>query len=1379
MGAQALPIPFVFHTGRECRSFMELVSACRQNWAEARTLLGARRIGPFFALIGRNDLAQAAEQATAHPDPDLGLDEFLARLPGSQPSPPGLEIGSEEIDLGTAAVGQDRKGTLTIRNTGERLLSGVVRSESCLWLGVEKPGLQEKRFKANAHQQVELEVHVRGKLLRAHTQQQVGELLIESNGGSRRVLVRIRVPVTAFPNGVLRGAQTPRQLAEKARTALQETGRLLQDGSVARWYQSNGWTYPITGPVATGLAAVQQYFEALGVTAPPRVKLRTSEVTLQGIPGRTTRGCLVMETPDRRPVYASAQSDQPWLSIGPVECRGSEAFIPLIVGTVPACAGQTVHAQLTVQANGQQHFKVPVHLCVGPPSVTEVQQRRNTGRFTRPATDTRLPALPSAAGAGPTGGGAPRLAAGLADSPQPRSPWGLALLCLLVLAVLGALGAFYWMVEREDDSPPPSIPPTETPTSRPAPPTAITPPPPTTNTSPPTTSTPPPPTTSTPPPPTTRKPPPTTEPRDTYVEDLVKRLKNRNLDKNREAANELKERDDLSDPRFRRVIPALVEAAERQADDDFRQLSAQLLRQLGAPLKEDVKFLKTALGIRHPDIRKYVFSVLEKEMGGDRKKDAIAVLAEVLQSHDSEIQSEAKRVLKTLGPEARGLAFGELLGSGGDADKKVRALETLYELGPLTSDEIDAAAAVLSDVKRPTWARCFAADLLGRAGPRAAPAVPVLLLVLQDREKSDAAILARAMQTLGQIGEKSKEVGPPLRALAVSHGEEKIRLAALRLLKQLDPMALSTTQLLERWGAEKDKSVREGLLDLLGTRLTMLKREELPDLRPLLRDKDPAIVHIGLGIVQKRKDEAAVTTADLAALLTREEEIELRKEAIAALQAIGPAARKELPNLAQLLVERWGAEKDKSVREALLDLLGAWLMTLKTEELTDLRPLLRHKDPVMVRVGLKIVQKRKDEAAVTAPDLAALLAREADSSEVEEIELRKEAVAALQALGPAAKKALPNLLQLLIERRLEEKDAAIQQVLARLLEAQFADLKPKEIPALCPLLEHEKPEIVQIALGIVKNRKGAAKGVAAEVAALLTPEVRAPARSDPEVRKEAVAALTAIGPAAWEALPKLSRLLLDRQDQEKDAGVRKALAKLLGDRLATLKPEEMTELRPLLKHKDPMMVHIGLGIVQKRKDEAAAVAQDVAAALKREEPDVRQAAEAALQALGSSGRKALIDVFDALDKRDKQERTSLALIVAGIIDYKDKSDMQRLASFLVDGLHPASLRAYGEKTEGQINDVLLKMGQPAADALFLEINPEAKGKDGLAYRKHLYNALRLLGPKCRSKENFDRIKKLRDNEPTRKSLDGKSTLPAYPEVDEAARQAMYAMDPDS
>ncbi|MGH7225713.1 MAG: hypothetical protein ACRELF_21045, partial [Gemmataceae bacterium] len=424
-------------------------------------LLKAGGYRAFLIALGRVDLAQAAERAAKHPDLDLGLDDFLSRLPGCQPAAPRLDISTADIDLGTLVRGQDRYCTLTIKNAGERLLSGVVRGVDCLWLGVSTLDLNEKRFQATAEEQVQLRLYIRGKQLRAGPQTQIGEVAVESNGGAHSIHVRIRVPVTPFPDGDLKGAQTPRQFAEKGQATPQEMARLLENGSVARWYECNGWTYPIAGPATTGSAIVQQYLEALGLTTPTRVELRTSAVTLQGVAGGTTQGRVVLSTSEKRPIHAHARTDQPWLSVGPTEYWRNEAVIRLTVAEIPACSGQTLLAELSVQANGEQHFKVPVRLQVGPSVTTELKIGGHTGFDLPPLPDAPLPPLPDQAGLEP-GLEAISLAEARVDSSGMRSRRRLSCVCLLLsfLLLMSSAALVAWKLlyaNRESTPPPPSV----------------------------------------------------------------------------------------------------------------------------------------------------------------------------------------------------------------------------------------------------------------------------------------------------------------------------------------------------------------------------------------------------------------------------------------------------------------------------------------------------------------------------------------------------------------------------------------------------------------------------------------------------------------------------------------------------------------------------------------------------------------------------------------------------------------------------------------------------------------------------------------------------------------------------------------------------------
>ncbi len=365
VGTQAFPNPFVFPTGQWCRNFNELALACQQEWPAARDLLKQGFLESFLGGLGRADLALAAREAARYPDPDRGLDQLLAKLPADTLDKPKLRVSPKEVNLGVLAVGQDRKFELRFENQGMRLIYGSVSADECDWLGFgEHGGAGEKLFEFGGEQVVP--VVVRGKKLRAANKPLEGRLLVESSGGDVSVLVRAEVPVKPFPNGALAGAKSPRQVAEKAKTQPKEAAALFESGAVARWYESNGWSYPVQGEAASGIGAVQQFFEALGLTTPPKVEISERAVYLQGQAGERVEHVLKVRTQERRPVYAHAVSSQPWLKVGHVQHEGRSASVPLFVPEAPYRPGEPLQARVTVTANGNQRFVVTVTLVVRP-----------------------------------------------------------------------------------------------------------------------------------------------------------------------------------------------------------------------------------------------------------------------------------------------------------------------------------------------------------------------------------------------------------------------------------------------------------------------------------------------------------------------------------------------------------------------------------------------------------------------------------------------------------------------------------------------------------------------------------------------------------------------------------------------------------------------------------------------------------------------------------------------------------------------------------------------------------------------------------------------------------------------------------------------------
>lgn len=359
IGSQPFSSPFVFPSGRMCRSFDELTLACNEEWKNARDLLKQGYLESFLAGLGRIDLAMAAKESAQFPDPDIGLDRLIEKFPSEVVSAPELKVETEEINLGVVPIGEARSFNIELENRGMRLLYGTISCAEGVWLTLgDKGGPPEKHFQFGDHQSIA--VHVAGDRLRAGNKPLEARLLIQSNGGDASIVVRANVPVVPFPSGILKGAQTPRNIAEKAKANPKEAAPLFERGEVAKWYQNNGWTYPVEGPSASGMGAVQQFFEALGLVPAPKVSISEKAITLQGNPGDSLQHVLRVQTPEKRYVYAHGVSTESWLHVERAKLDGRKATINLSIPSIPDQPGETLTAKVRIQANGDQRFVVPV-----------------------------------------------------------------------------------------------------------------------------------------------------------------------------------------------------------------------------------------------------------------------------------------------------------------------------------------------------------------------------------------------------------------------------------------------------------------------------------------------------------------------------------------------------------------------------------------------------------------------------------------------------------------------------------------------------------------------------------------------------------------------------------------------------------------------------------------------------------------------------------------------------------------------------------------------------------------------------------------------------------------------------------------------------------
>ncbi|MFO0926072.1 MAG: hypothetical protein U0736_03410 [Gemmataceae bacterium] len=358
VGAQPFNSPFVFPTGRTCRSFDELALACVEEWSTACGLLKDGYLESFLGGLGRVDLALAAKEAAHFPDPERGLDQLLGQLPTGVLADAKLRVDPVEVNLGLLDGDHERTFDLELENQGSRLLYGTV-SSNALWLTLgDGAGAAEKHFHFTHENRIP--VRVRPDRFPAGDRPSDAKLLVESNGGTSLVVVRAERPVTPFPPGPLVGARKPRQIAEKAQANPKEVAPLFESGEVERWYRANGWTYPVKIPAASGIAAIQQFFEALGVTKAPKVEISRREFTFQADPGASLELSVDITTQEKRPVFAHATSTASWLEVGRAKFVGRVVTLSATVPAVPNRPGELLEAELDVISNGNQRFHVPV-----------------------------------------------------------------------------------------------------------------------------------------------------------------------------------------------------------------------------------------------------------------------------------------------------------------------------------------------------------------------------------------------------------------------------------------------------------------------------------------------------------------------------------------------------------------------------------------------------------------------------------------------------------------------------------------------------------------------------------------------------------------------------------------------------------------------------------------------------------------------------------------------------------------------------------------------------------------------------------------------------------------------------------------------------------
>lgn len=125
-----------------------------------------------------------------------------------------------------------------------------------------------------------------------------------------------------------------------------------------------------------------------------------------------------------------------------------------------------------------------------------------------------------------------------------------------------------------------------------------------------------------------------------------------------------------------------------------------------------------------------------------------------------------------------------LLRAAGDADEEVRegAVAALEEMGPPPSESVPELADLLHDAN--TGTAYWSATLLGRLGEAAAASVPSLMAAAVEMSK-DLAVRERCVIALGRIGPPASAALPLLRELLKNVNQSRLSRLARESLEKI------------------------------------------------------------------------------------------------------------------------------------------------------------------------------------------------------------------------------------------------------------------------------------------------------------------------------------------------------------------------------------------------------------------------------------------------------------------------------------------------------------------------------------------------------------------------------------------------------------------
>jgi uncharacterized membrane protein len=186
-----LSAPFTIAGGAQCRTWDDFLVHAAQDWRLLRDELTSGRLSSFLTRIQRADLIP---RPTAGRSADDQLDDWLARLPLTHSSAPELDVHPETVLVKAMSGGGITRQTIRVTNVGYRLLKCTAKVDppGTRWLRLT-PEQDSRPFQTIDETELSLELELPESIDRPLT----ASVVIDGNGGTRRVTVRVERPAAA------------------------------------------------------------------------------------------------------------------------------------------------------------------------------------------------------------------------------------------------------------------------------------------------------------------------------------------------------------------------------------------------------------------------------------------------------------------------------------------------------------------------------------------------------------------------------------------------------------------------------------------------------------------------------------------------------------------------------------------------------------------------------------------------------------------------------------------------------------------------------------------------------------------------------------------------------------------------------------------------------------------------------------------------------------------------------------------------------------------------------------------------------------------------------------------------------------------------------